>query len=454
VALANGRWPFALLAAGATVGFLLAPRRGPLAAGLLVVTALLPTYDAGWLATLGHGFGLFTVFVGALTVVAVLTYRLALWRLARDRGAILIAVFALIVVGSLLVDPRGDHSVGTAKTIVARAFLLPLLLLLVAYAIPRDRARHLVDDFGTAVIVIALVGVPVSIAQVAFGKGYIDAASPAVSQFVGKRAIGFSSHPAAWAAFLLIPVGIASARWLRERTLWFGLAALAIAFEIVLTGLRSGWLALALMAVLGVFAAKGWMRAAGIAAIVVSLGVAFLIGNFRTELQGGNPSGALGLGKGRLGIDESARQREILTHAEVDLGLRAPLTGIGLGNVSQEIGTLHKSYLRDQHLIVPGSGVTPHNSFTGLFAELGAPGLSAFLALFAAAFLALLRGRRAAATPRMRAVNEGLLAALSGTAVLAIVTDADRQVYLWWILGVALLLDALRRQNQGAVDAI
>jgi putative inorganic carbon (hco3(-)) transporter len=386
--------------------------------------------------------------------VTLVANRSAVWRLARDRGAILIAIFAAIVAGSLLVDSRGDHSVGIAKTMVARAFLLPLLLLLVAYTMPHYRARNFAGKLGTATIVVALIGVPISIAQVTFGRGYIDAANPAVSQFIGKRAMGFSSHPGTWAAFLLIPVGIASARWLRERRPWLALSAVAIAFEVVLTGVRSGWMALGLMALLGVLATRGWMRILGVTSLVTLLGIALLIGNFRTELQGGNPAAAFGFGKGRLGIDESARQRQILAHAEIDLGLRSPVAGVGLGNVGTELRTLRgKSYLQHQHLVVVGSPVTPHNSYTGVFAELGVPGLAAFLSLLVAGFVALIRGRRTAATPRARADHEGLLAALAGTVVVAAFTDSDRQVYLWWILGIAFLLDVLRRHGDEGVDA-
>jgi len=37
-----------------------------------------------------------------------------------------------------------------------------------------------------------------------------------------------------------------------------------------------------------------------------------------------------------------------------------------------------------------------------------------------------------------------MLVALVATAIVAGFTEADRQVFLWWILGIVLGLDALR----------
>ncbi|MBA2536966.1 MAG: class I SAM-dependent methyltransferase, partial [Actinobacteria bacterium] len=91
---------------------------------------------------------------------------------------------------------------------------------------------------------------------------------------------------------------------------------------------------------------------------------------------------------------------------------------------------------------VAGQALEKHNTYAGLFAELGPPGIAVFLALLAAGFRALVRVRRRAIDSEEVALADGLFAALAGTVVIAGFTEADRQVFLWWILGLAFGLAA------------
>jgi O-antigen ligase len=182
--------------------------------------------------------------------------------------------------------------------------------------------------------------------------------------------------------------------------------------------------------------------------VIGAAAVALAFGSFRTFLTGGNPAGGtIALDRGRLSEDESARARLILSRAELEPGARHPAAGIGLGNVGAGLTTLHSGYLRHQSLIVPGAPIDTHNAYAGLFAELGAPGAAAFLALLAAGFVAPLRARRAV-PPEARTLLDGLLAGLAGTAVVTAFTDADRQVFLWWLLGASFALSSALRERE------
>ena len=130
------------------------------------------------------------------------------------------------------------------------------------------------------------------------------------------------------------------------------------------------------------------------------------------------------------------------------LGLREPVTGIGLGNVGPELTTIDAAWLRDQTLVVPGVPIDRHNTYAGTFAELGFPGLVVFLGVVAYGLWVLVRRLRRTGDPVERSILRGLTAALAGTLVVAFFSDADRQIFLWWILGFAFALTAFSQQGK------
>jgi O-antigen ligase len=294
-----------------------------------------------------------------------------------------------------------------------------------------------------------------SLVQVATSHGYPDAASASVAQFVGKRAIGFSEAAGTWAAFLVIPLGFALARWRRTRSLVYALATFAITIGVILSGLRTAWLALIAVAVVAAFL-RGGSRRVRLALpllLVVALAVTLASGNFQHYLAGGRATwNSLSFGHGRLGEDESAQERFLLMHAEIDLGVRHPLTGVGLGNIGPRLGTLHRSFRNSSGtvLLTPGEPIEKHDVFTGLFAELGLPGVAAFGAVLITTATVLLRARAAARRRAESEIVEALLLTLFATALLSLATEADRQVFLWWVVGVAAALGAVLRETMRA----
>jgi O-antigen ligase len=439
-AAGTARWAGVALIAAAGVWVIGSRGRHPAEAGLITVSAFLPLFNLGWLASLRSGVGLLTVILGATCVCALPLLVRNARALVRARSVQLILLFALIVAASLVLADRGADSTSIAKTLIARATLLPLVIIVVVTAFGRLHAFRFVAEIRTLVIGIGVAGSLLSILQITANVGYFAPSGVAgipIDQFVGNRAIGLSEHPGTWAAFLLIPLCLAGAEWLRTSAPLMAAITFLLAFSMIVTGLRSGWIALALVLVLGLLTARSWwIRGLAVAFVVCGAAIALQLSTFQTFV-----------GQGRIGEDESAQERVTLTHAELVLGLREPLTGIGLGNLGPAMTTIHAKWLRDQHLIFPGVPIDRHNTYAGTFAELGIPGLAVFLAVLGYGFWALVGALRRTGDAVERSLLRGLTAALAGTVVVAAFTDADRQIFMWWILGFAFALAAVVRHD-------
>jgi O-antigen ligase len=450
LALADGRWVVAACVAGAAAWGLLAWRWGPVRAGITVVSLGLPLYAVEWLASVGAGVGLLTVLVLALLLPHVLLG----WRRYPDYLThplvLLILALGLVILVSLVAAPVGDDTYSLAKTYLGRAVLFPLLLFIGLMSLGRRQAFGTLDWIARAFIVVGAVGGVLSLIQVSTRHGYLSpdvVPSPALEQFVGSRAVGFSESPGTWGAFLVLPASFCMIRWVRCGGKWLTVALALIGIGIGLSGLRSAWGATLAAAVVAVALGRPPWRRVGIAAITaaVLVGGLFAIGSFRTFVSGRAGGQGPTIGQGRLSVDESAYARLLLIRAEAEFGVRAPLTGIGLGNLGHEIGVRRPAYIVETRRtvgVVPNVPIERHNTYLGLFAELGVPGLLVVLLLLASTFEAL-RRVRAVATDEERLTIDGLIAALVGTIIVAGFTEADRQPFLWWLVGVSVALHAV-----------
>ena len=425
-------------------------------AGVVVLTVGLPFYGTGWFGNLRGSLGLFTLTVVAFVALLAVTH----WRewrvVAASRGAWALAGFIGIVLLSLVVTSDDSGSREAAKTYLGRAFLLPLALLLALGAMRATSLRRTLSVAVQALVAVAVIGSLLAIPQVAAGTAYLapgpEAAAADLDQYYGKRAIGVAESSGAWGAFVAVALALVMVRLTRAPSWRLGAITLLLSLGLVLSGLRSGIGAILLVALVLAFAGEGRrrLRLAGLGALVLAIALAFSLGNFRSFVAGA-PDGQVEVGGGRLGVDESAEARYQLTRAELELGLRHPVTGVGLGRIGSELGTLEADYLDTGESrstgVLPGAELEKHNVYAGLFAELGLPGATLFVAALLAAAAAGIRARRQA-SGELRLIVDGLLAALLATAALAAFSEADRQVFLWWIVGALLGVRAALARDQ------
>lgn len=460
VALAHQELAVVALVVAAALYVLLAPAIGLVSAGIVLLTVGMPFYGTGWFGNLRGSLGLFTLTLVAF-VALLLATRAREWRVvAASRGAWALGGFIAVVLLSLVATSDDGVSRDAAKTYVGRAFMLPLALLLALGTMRVAALRETMSVAVRALVAVAVLGSLLAIPQVALGTAYlapaIDAATANLDQYYGKRAIGVTESSGAWGSFVAVALALVMVPVTRRPSWSLAAIALVLSIGLVLSGLRSGIAAILLVAL--VLALTGGaprrVRLAGLGALVLAVALAFSLGNFRSFVAGGAPDGQVELGGGRLGVDESAEARYQLTRAEIELGLRNPLTGVGLGRIGQELGSIDADYISPDNArstgVVPGADLEKHNVYAGLFAELGAPGALLFVVVLGAAARAGWRARRRAGG-ELAFIVDGLLAALLAIAALAAFGEADRQVFLWWIVGTLLGIDAaLRRQPTSA----
>jgi hypothetical protein len=475
-----------LVAAGSVL-ILAGLRWGATAGTAVALTLALPLYDVGWLELHGTLVGLFTVMLLVLLAATAANVNAAnARRMLRTPLPPLLLLYAAIVGASLFLAEGTDVSRSLAKTYVARELLFPLVLG-AALVTLGARAWPTMHRLVQALLCAGVVGSALALLQIVRLEGYLAPPGPsasAMAQFIGARAVGLAEAPGTWGSFMLLPFSYGLVALARRPSLWRGTLLAWLTAGLVLSGLRAAWLGavVATCATLAVRVRSPRRLLAVVAAVVVGAAFPFTLGNFRLFLKGGGadtiqriehggaPAAAgsattpyaasveldkqsVSIGKGRLAVDESARYRKVLSRAELDLGIHHPLTGVGLGNIGPALVDLRPSYVVDhpETGVIPGVVVDKQNTYAGLFAELGAPGILAFLAIGFAALRSVQRVRKRIDDP----LPDGTLVALVATAVVAAFWDSDRQVFLWWLVGIAIALETLTRYRAvpAGVDA-
>jgi hypothetical protein len=398
--------------------------------------------------------GLFTAMVAALAIVTLAAAPRHWLTTIQHRSTWLLLTFSASVAWSFLLAPRTEISLHLEKTYFARTFVLPLAIATSLAALGLSRSLDLLVRLREVLIGVGVAGSLLAVLQIGASRGYFapPATKEFTAQFVGVRAIGFSEAPGTWAAFLLLPIAFLVAGAVRRPTLLRAAALVVLLVGLAFSGLRSAWLAAGVVIVGGTVLAAGqrWRRMVPLALGAFSLVVALQFSNFRAFLGGAGSnqvqqeSGEQAqrgpqLGKARLSADESLRFRYHIMRAELELGRQHPVAGVGLGNLGFALAELPSEYLSRDVRLVSGAPVEKHNTYTGLFAELGVPGAGAFIAVIVGEFFLLFRIRRAL-PPGSRSLElvDGFLGALTATAIVAAATEADRQVFLWWISGVVI----------------
>lgn len=244
--------------------------------------------------------------------------------------------------------------------------VLLLYMLAGSLAVGLDPTRRLFSAVAKALLVGAAT---VSLAEIVLlsmkSVGLIDAGSP----LTGYNIEGFALNRNAFAFQLLVVAGLATACLNRTERQRLGFVSMLFVLSAaVLSGSRSAWLTLPLMAVIALRLRLATPRELATLALAVAAVVALphVLGS--TADTGGNPA--------RLMIQRplSDDERMAANVEAVALWLKAPVLGSGLGAFIHDWSTPHRNPL------------VIHNIYLWLLAETGIIGLTALLALFWTAY--------------------------------------------------------------------
>jgi O-antigen ligase len=134
---------------------------------------------------------------------------------------------------------------------------------------------------------------------------------------------------------------------------------------------------------------------------------------------------------------ESTENRIQIWEAGLLMIQHSPLTGIGVGNFKALAGKFTEM---DQPTIA-------HNTYLGMAAELGLPGLGIFLAIFVASFSSLARIRRLSPDRRslLHRTSLGIECGLAAFLTAIFFISAEYQKFLWLLIFLSAALEPLAR---------
>jgi hypothetical protein len=465
---AAGRWDLATLGAAGGAIVALWARLSLVLAVAVVLSVALPLVGVPWMANYAVGLGLLTLLLAVFAVALA-------WIAVCDRGGIVTVVRDVLrnpltwgilgllawVAASLVLAPRGPDSLRIAREYAGRETALPLMLAVGLLSLGPAAALAGGRRLAGWVIATGVAGSVLAVIQMAGNVAYL-APHGELSAFVGERATGLSEHPGTWAAFAVVALALAGARWLHGGGRMLAAFVVLLSAGTVLAGARAAWLSALACCLLVVVTPVAPLarRVALVALVFAGVGISAVVWKSDTIVDAVRPdhSSAGGgkpavkpsapvqnpaLGAARIKVDESAKARIVLTTAELELGVRKPVTGVGLGNIGPAMVAPPVPAIRGKTRadagFTPGEPIEKHNTYAGLFAELGVAGPLLFAWVLLATLRLLVATRRRVRDEKaLVGLVDGLLAALVATAVTALFTDADRQPFLWWICGLAL----------------
>lgn len=295
-------------------------------------------------------------------------------------------------------------------------FVEPVLagLVIAAMAAERDRARLLLAGLGVSGAVAALLNAANTARALATHS--FDDVTPPVVIYNSANDVALYLEPLA-ALALAIALFAEKPRDRQVAAALYALYAVAIGLSFS----RAGWLTLALLSiVVALFHRRGWLAAAGAAAVSA---LAFAASGFvrrrvLVELDPQDPRNTINL-------------RQALWRTSLNMLEHRPLFGGGLNGFQAAIQP-YKSGGYGENLIYP------HNLVLNFWSETGLIGLAGFVLVLVQALRAVRRGL--AAGPWPRAVAVGTLGAVLAVLVHGLV-DApyfknDLALAFWAILGV------------------
>jgi putative inorganic carbon (HCO3(-)) transporter len=231
--------------------------------------------------------------------------------------------------------------------------------------------------------------------------------------------------------------------------------ALLAAAGVVFSYSRGGMLAIAVVVVLTVIAARIPLRrllpaAALVAGLIIAMnpsGMMRRLSTIREFLPGESEA---------IDPDSSFGERALLMRTAWLIFLDHPLTGVGVGNYTahfddyaDQTGSAFRQYDG------VGDRRYPHNLFLEIAAETGLLGVGMFAATLLACFAALRRARRiyeAVGEIALVGLSRGVQVGLAGYLVTALFLHGQFPRHLWLVFGLALALERLATRTAADSD--
>jgi len=328
----------------------------------------------------------FPMALAAIALVGAIVFQGKRFRIGGRSGAALLLYGACVVISV-------PFSIWLGQSIQEMQQTLKLFVIfLVAVNVLTSR-RRILWLIGTLVVLVALYP---ALGGVRFYlSGHLDAPGRANWRGVYGNANALALAMTVYLPFAVMFLGMR--RTMRWRLIWGAVVTLFVAV-VILTKSRAGFLALGLEGLLALSVSR---RKAAMASALVVGGVAVAVlssGAFKERMDTMFNTGAQ--------RDYSAESRLIIWRTAIGIALSHPLTGAGVGtyamanaeNAPKSLGTSGGNRWKDTH-----------ENYLNIWAEIGTPGLIAFLA-----FLVLLLRDGWRASRRLRRDDEAYLMLRAG----------------------------------------
>ena len=356
---------------------------------------------------------------GAMLAILLVWRHLALLRLLNERRAIAcLAVFLVAWAGATSLWAQ-DPGVAVAS---ASRLALGVVFMFVVYAAIRERqhVRWLIYAFlagGILTVIIGVAGITPTVAEGRF-VGVVGQPNVLASILVPALALG--------------GFALASGQDRKSQAL-IAMSLVVMIYALFLTGSRGGLVGLVVSLAMAVILG-GSLRKHIVAVLVVVIGVGVgyygVIAPPAAKARITNVS-AEGGSTGRLDI------WTVSTAVSAD----RPLLGVGAGNfpIVGPTYAAETANLSDIRFIVDTPKVV-HNTYLEVLAEMGAPGLIAFLLMVGAAIASAVRAisaAHAAGDRELEFLGRGVAVALVGFLATATFGSYEYRKELWLLLGLA-----------------
>jgi O-antigen ligase len=237
------------------------------------------------------------------------------------------------------------------------------------------------------------------------------------------------------AIVLPLPFAYAGTASTRQSQILWSLGGIALLAEIIQTGSRGGFLALAAVAVVvGLrLSRRPVLTVGGLVAAVIVLAIVLPTPLVSRLLATTDPAHGA-----RSGVERSNEARMIALDAGLRMIAEHPLTGVGSGNFGL--------YKRVWAEAFPEGPNLAHNTYIELAAELGIPALTAFLFVIWRAFRSLRRAERMAVKAGRETLARtaiGLQASFVGYLVGAFFLSAQYENFFWLIVFLSVCIERI-----------
>lgn len=414
---------------------------------LYFLVVAMPFTEVPWLG-LPYGIGLITVIIGLLAFFSLTQIQLTNKTILVPRFSLLAFVFiCTALLGSVLVahtETVNQHSLKVINRYAGRVFLVPIVIMWAFLTLKTKRQDKFLKNARNIILGLGILGVIISALQTLFGIGYFIPGDYGyiLQRYQKIRAIGLAASPGQWGTFMILPLSLALANYLRSKRASSGVLTTLMALGILLTGLRSAWLGGLASAVwlMLCFIKKGKVLSTSLPLLVI-FAMIFMVF-----------PGLMGDVFGRLYLDPSIGDRLVIWYNAWGLFLRSPLVGIGLGNLAPTMAkiTWETDFTFPFRGDIIGQPVEAHNFFLSILTETGIIGFSLFLVVIIAGWQLFSKARQAAKqdVPSIGCSILGYQAAFLGVLISGIGQNLIHHFSLWWLLAIALVWNYWIRQKK------